>query len=87
MEHHQSINEVLAESTQTFEKATKLRKVGVSLNTAFACSLHALCKRRKPNDETFTAKTNVLEGICDRDADDRRRHPSSDLGDSSRRSD
>ena len=83
MEHHQSINEVLAESTQTFEKATKLRKVGVSLNTA----LRALCKRRKPNDETFTAKTNVLERICNRDADNRRRHPSSDLGDSSSRSD
>ena len=83
MEHHQFIDEVLAEPTSTFEKATKLRKVGVSLNTA----LRALCKRRKPNDETFTAKTNVLEGICDRDADDRRRHPSSDLGDSSSRSD
>ena len=83
MEHHRFIDEVLAEPTSTFEKATKLRKVGVSLNTA----LHALCKRRKPNDETFTAKTNVLEGICDRDADDRRRHPSSDLGDSSSRSD
>ena len=83
MEHHQSINEVLAESTQTFEKATKLRKVGVSLNTA----LRALCKRRKPNDETSTAKTDVLERICNRDADNRRRHPSSDLGDSSRRSD
>lgn len=39
MEHHQSINEVLAESTQTFEKATKLRKVGVSLNITFARSL------------------------------------------------
>ena len=26
MGHHQSINEVLAESTPTFEKATKLRK-------------------------------------------------------------
>lgn len=83
MEHHQFIDEVLAEPTSTFEKATKLRKVGVSLNTA----LRVLCKCRKSNDETFTAKTNVLEGICDRDADDRRRHPSSDLGDSSRRSD
>ncbi len=39
MEHHQSINEVLAESTQTFEKATKLRKVGAGLNTVFARSL------------------------------------------------
>ena len=83
MGHHQSINEVLAESTPTFEKATKLCKVGVSLNTA----LRVLCKCRKSNDETFTAKTNVLEGICDRDADDRRRHPSSDLGDSSSRPD
>lgn len=83
MEHHQFINEVIAEPTPTFEKATKLRKVGVSLNTA----LRVLCKCRKSNDETFTAKTNVLEGICDRDADDRRRHPSSDLGDSSRRPD
>ena len=83
MEHHQFIDEVLAESTSTFEKATKLRKVGVSLNTA----LHVLCKRRKPNNETSTAKTNVLEGICDRDVDNRRRHPASNLGDSSRRSD
>lgn len=83
MEHHRFIDEVLAEPTSTFEKATKLRKVGVSLNTA----LHALCKRRKPNDETFTAKTNVLEGLCDRNADDRRKHPTSNLGDSSRRSD
>lgn len=39
MEHHQSINEVLAESTQTFEKATKLHKVDVSLNITFARSL------------------------------------------------
>ena len=39
MGHHQFINEVLVEPTSTFEKATKLRKVGVSLNTA----LHALC--------------------------------------------
>lgn len=83
MEHHRFIDEVFAEPTSTFEKATKLRKVGVNLNTA----LHALCKRRKPNDETFTAKTNVLEGLCDRNADDRRRHPTSNLGDSSRRSD
>ena len=83
MEHRRFIDEVLAEPTSTFEKATKLRKVGVNLNTA----LHALCKRRKPNDETSTAKTNVLEGICDRNADNRRRHPTSDLGDSSRRSD
>ena len=83
MEHHRFIDEVLAEPTSTFEKATKLRKVGVNLNTA----LHALCKRRKPNDETSTAKTDVLEGLCDRDADDRRKHPSSNLGDSSRRSD
>lgn len=83
MEHRQFIDEVIAEPTSTFEKATKLRKVGVSLNTA----LRVLCKCRKSNDETFTAKTNVLEGICDRDADDRRGHPSSDLGDSSSRSD
>lgn len=83
MEHHRFINEVLAEPTSTFEKATKLRKVGVSLNTA----LHVLCKRRKPNDETSTAKTDVLEGLCDRNADDRRRHPSSDLGYSNHRSD
>ena len=83
MEHRRFIDEVLAEPTSTFEKATKLRKVGVSLNTA----LHALCKRRKPNDETSTAKTNVLEGICDRNADNRRRHPTSDLGDSGNRSD
>ena len=83
MEHHRFIDEVLAEPTSTFEKATKLRKVGVNLNTA----LHALCKRRKPNNETSTAKTDVLEGLCDRDADDRRKHPSSNLGDSSRRSD
>lgn len=82
MEHHRFIDEVLTEPTSTFEKATKLRKVGVNLNTA----LHALCKRRKPNDETFTAKTDVLEGLCDRNADNRRRHPSSDLGDSSHRS-
>lgn len=82
MEHHQFINEVIAEPTSTFEKATKLRKVGVSLNTA----LRVLCRRRKPNDETSATKTNVLERVCNRDADDRRRHPSSDLGDSSRRS-
>ncbi len=83
MERRQFINEVIAEPTSTFEKATKLRKVGVSLNTA----LHVLCKRRKPNDETFTAKTDVLERVCDRNVDDRRRHPASDLGDSSDRSD
>lgn len=83
MEHHRFIDEVLAEPTSTFEKATKLRKVGVSLNTA----LHALCKRRKPNDETSTAKTDVLEGLCDRNADNCRRHPSSNLGDSRHRSD
>lgn len=83
MEHHRFINEVLAEPTSTFEKATKLRKVGVSLNTA----LHVLCKRWKPNDETSTAKTDVLEGLCDRNADDRRRHPFSDLGYSNHRSD
>lgn len=83
MEHPQFIDEVIAEPTSTFEKATKLRKVGVSLNTA----LHALCKHRKPNDETSTAKTNVLEGFCDRNADDRRRHPSSNLGDNRHRSD
>lgn len=82
MEHHRFIDEVLAEPTSTFEKATKLRKVGVSLNTA----LHALCKRRKPNNETSTAKTDVLEGLCDRNANNRRRHPASDLGDSSHRS-
>ena len=35
MEHHQFIDEVLAEPTSTFEKATTLRKVGVSLNTLF----------------------------------------------------
>ena len=83
MEHHKFINEVIAEPTSIFEKATKLRKVGVSLNTA----LHVLCKRRKPNDETSTAKTDVLERVCDRDADNRRKHPSSNLGDSSHRSD
>ena len=83
MEHHQFIDEVLAEPTSTFEKATKLRKVGVSLNTA----LHVLCKRRKPNDETSTAKTDVLEGICDRDVDNRRRHPTSNLGDNRRHPD
>lgn len=83
MEHHQFINEVIAESTLTFEKATKLRKVGVSLNTA----LRVLCGRRKPNDETSATKTNVLEGVCNRDADNRRKHPSSNLGDSSHRSD
>ena len=83
MERRQFIDEVIAEPTSTFEKATKLRKVGVNFDTA----LRTLCKRRKPNDETFTAKTDVLEGICDRDTDDRRRHPASDLGDSGNRSD
>ena len=39
MEHHQFIDEVLAEPTSTFEKATKLRKVGVSLNTALRALL------------------------------------------------
>lgn len=77
MEHHQFIEEVLAEPTSTFEKATKLRKVGVNLNTA----LHALCKRRKPNNETSATKTDVLEGLCDRNADNCRRHPTSNLGD------
>ena len=83
MEHRQFIDEVIAEPTSTFEKATKLRKVGVCFDTA----LRILCKRRKPNDETFTAKTDVLERVCYRDADDRRRHLSSDLGDSRDRSD
>ena len=83
MERRQFIDEVIAEPTSTFEKATKLRKVGVCFDTA----LRILCKRRKPNDETSTAKTDVLERICYRDADDRRRHPASDLGDSGNRSD
>ena len=83
MEHRQFIDEVIAEPTSTFEKATKLRKVGVCFDTA----LRTLCKRRKPNDETFTAKTDVLERVCDRNVDDRRRHPASDLGDSGNRSD
>ena len=83
MEHRQFIDEVIAEPTSTFEKATKLRKVGVCFDTA----LRTLCKRWKPNDETSTAKTDVLERVCDRNADDRRRHPASDLGDSSDRSD
>ena len=83
MERRQFIDEVIAEPTSTFEKATKLRKVGVSFDTA----LRTLCKRRKPNDETSTAKTDVLEGICYRDADDRCRHPASDLGDSGDHSD
>lgn len=83
MEHHKFIDEVLAEPTSTFEKAIKLRKVGVSLNT----TLHVLCKHRKPNNETSTAKTDVLEGLCDRNADNRRRHPVSNLGDNSHRSD
>lgn len=83
MEHHRFIDEVLAEPTSTFEKATKLRKVGVNLNTA----LHTLCKRRKPNNETSTAKTDVLEGLCDRNADNRRRHPTFNLGDNRRHPD
>ena len=83
MEHHRFIDEVIAEPTSTFEKATKLRKVGVSFDTA----LRVLCKRRKPNDEASTAKTNVLEGVCDGDADDRLSHLSSNLGDISDRSD
>lgn len=83
MEHRQFIDEVIAEPTSTFEKATKLRKVGVSLDTA----LRILCKRRKPNDETSTAKTNFLERVCDRNVDDRRGHLSSDLDDSGDRSD
>ena len=83
MERRQFIDEVIAEPTSTFEKATKLRKVGVCFDTA----LRILCKRRKPNDETSTAKTNVLEGLCDRNADNRRRHPTSNMGDSRRRSD
>ena len=83
MERRQFINEVLAEPTSTFEKATKLRKVGVCFDTA----LRTLCKRRKPNDETSTAKTDVLERVCDRNIDDRRRYLSSDLGDSRNRSD
>lgn len=36
---HQFIDEVLAKPTPTFEKATKLRKVGVSLNIGFRRSL------------------------------------------------
>ena len=83
MEHRQFIDEVIAEPTSTFEKATKLRKVGVSFDTA----LRTLCKRRKPNDETSTAKTDVLERVCDRNVDDRRRYLSSDLDDNSDRSD
>ena len=83
MEHRQFIDEVIAEPTSTFEKATKLRKVGVCFDTA----LRTLCKRRKPNDETFTAKTDVLERVCDRTVDDRRRYLSSNLGNSDDRSD
>ena len=83
MEHRQFIDEVIAEPTSTFEKATKLRKVSVCFDTA----LRILCKRRKPNDETSTAKTDVLEGLCDRNTDDRRKHPTSNLGDSGNRSD
>ena len=78
MERRQFIDEVIAEPTSTFEKATKLRKVGVCFDTA----LRTLCKRRKPNDETSTAKTDVLERVCDRNVDDRCRYLSSDLGDS-----
>ena len=83
MERRQFIDEVIAEPTSTFEKATKLRKVGVCFDTA----LRILCKRRKPNDETSTAKTDVLERVCDRNVDDRCRYLSSDLGDSGNRSD
>ena len=83
MEHRQFIDEVIAEPTSTFEKATKLRKVGICFDTA----LRTLCKRRKPNDETSTAKTDVLERVCDRNVDDRRRYLSSNLGDSGNRSD
>ncbi len=83
MERRQFIDEVIAEPTSTFEKATKLRKVGVCFDTA----LRILCKRRKPNDETSTAKTDVLERVCDRNVDDRCRYLSSDLGDSRDRSD
>ena len=39
MGHHQFINEVIAKPASTFEKTTKLRKIGVSLNTTFARSL------------------------------------------------
>ena len=83
MERRQFIDEVIAEPTSTFEKATKLRKVGVCFDTA----LRTLCKRRKPNDETSTAKTDVLERVCDRNVDDRRSYLSSNLDDSSDRSD
>ena len=83
MERRQFIDEVIAEPTSTFEKATKLRKVGVCFDTA----LRILCKRRKPNDETSTAKTDVLERVCNRNVDDRCRYLSSDLGDSRDRSD
>ena len=83
MERRQFIDEVIAEPTSTFEKATKLRKVGVCFDTA----LRTLCKRRKPNDETSTAKTDVLERVCDRNVDDPHRHPASDLGDSGDHSD
>ena len=83
MERRQFIDEVIAEPTSTFEKATKLRKVGVCFDTA----VRILCKRRKPNDETSTAKTDVLERVCDRNVDDRCRYLSSDLGDSRDRSD
>ena len=43
MERRQFINEVIAEPTSTFEKATMLCKAGVGLNTA----LRVLCKCRK----------------------------------------
>ena len=39
MEHRQFIDEVIAEPTSTFEKATKLRKVGVCFDTDFTHSL------------------------------------------------
>ena len=41
MERRQFIDEVIAEPTSTFEKATKLRKVGVCFDTALR-SLGAL---------------------------------------------
>lgn len=83
MERRQFIDEVIAEPTSTFEKATKLRKVGVSFDTV----LHILCKRRKPNDETSTAKTDVLERVCDGNVNDRRGHLSFGRDDSGDRSD
>lgn len=39
MERRQFIDEVIAEPTSTFEKATKLRKVGVCFRHRFAHSL------------------------------------------------